>query len=197
MENSHQRNHSTTTYQLVTMSLLSALSLILMFLAIPIIPIAPYMKLDFSDLPILIGAAAFGPGAGLIIAGLKSLLYWFMTGASIPGLIGIFSSFVASAMLIFGFALLRDRFKKSQFLNHVLTIVAMTGLLTVVMALMNWSFVIPLYMNLIGMKIGMPLNSLILLAVIPFNLIKGIVIGGLFIFILIKIVPRLKIKGDQ
>lgn len=63
------------------------------------------MKIDFSDMPILIGTVLFGPVGGMTIAGLKSILYWVTTGASVPGLIGVGSSFISSLVLIWAFYL--------------------------------------------------------------------------------------------
>ena len=50
MVTSHQKIH-----QMVGVSCLSALAFILMMFEFPILPVAPYLKMDFSDLPVLIG----------------------------------------------------------------------------------------------------------------------------------------------
>jgi riboflavin transporter FmnP len=60
--------------------------------------------------------------------------------------------------------------------------------------LSNWIAVIPLYINLIGFKLSLPLSSIILYGVVPFNLIKGVIVGGLFYGIKDKILPRLKLR---
>ncbi len=59
--------------------------------------------------------------------------------------------------------------------------------LTVMLALLNWLVTIPLYMSLLGMKLNIPLGQMILFGVVPFNLIKGIVIGTTFILIYKKL----------
>ncbi len=178
------------------MSVLAGCSYVLMFLSFPIIPIVPYMKIDFSDMPILIGTVLFGATGGITIAGLKSLLYWLtVSGASIPGLIGVGSSFLSSVTLILAFYW-GSRWLASlkPMVKSFLVIGFMAVSLTIVMSFSNWSAVIPLYMNVIGMKIGMPLSSLILYGVVPFNLIKGIVVGGLFYLIKNSVLPRLRFK---
>ncbi|HAB50143.1 MAG TPA: ECF transporter S component, partial [Lactobacillus sp.] len=55
------------------------------------------------------------------------------------------------------------------------------------LALLNWLVTIPLYMSLLGMKLNIPLGQMILFGVVPFNLIKGIVIGIAFILIYKKL----------
>ena len=77
MENSNHKQVLTT--RLVEMSILAGCSYVLMFLSVPIIPIVPYMKLDLSDMPILIGTGIFGPVGGMTIAGLKARLEWVTT----------------------------------------------------------------------------------------------------------------------
>ncbi|GAB7170933.1 hypothetical protein TUA1478L_29280 [Lactiplantibacillus plantarum] len=55
----------TTLHRLVGIALLGAIAYILMLLEFPILPVAPWMKIDFSDIPILIGLFLFGVGARL------------------------------------------------------------------------------------------------------------------------------------
>ncbi|GHP12750.1 riboflavin transporter [Lentilactobacillus fungorum] len=194
MENSG-RNHQLITTRLVEMSVLAGCSYVLMFFSFPIIPIVPYMKIDFSDMPILIGAVLFGPVGGMTIAGLKSILYWVTTGASIPGLIGVGSSFISSVVLIWAFYLVNQVASKLGGVKKVILVIATMAIsLAIVMSALNWAAVIPLYMNVIGLKLSLPLATVIMAGVVPFNLIKGIVVGGLFYAIKGKFLPRLRIK---
>ena len=66
-------------------------------------------------------------------------------------------------------------------------VVAALGM-TVIMAVANYWVITPLYIKVLGMKITIPLVKLVLLGVVPFNLIKGIVIGGLSTLL----VPKLR-----
>ena len=61
-------------------------------IAIPIMP--SIIKLDFSDLPELIGAFAYGPLAGVIIALLKNLIHM---AVSQSGFVGELSNFLLGA----------------------------------------------------------------------------------------------------
>ena len=62
-------------------------------IAIPIMP--SFIKLDFSDLPELIGAFAYGPIAGVLIAGLKNLIHM---AVSQSGFVGELSNFLLGAI---------------------------------------------------------------------------------------------------
>ncbi len=191
----HSSNKQVVTTRLVAMSVLAGASYVLMFFSFPIIPIVPYMRIDFADMPILIGAVLFGPVSGITIAGLKSLLYWVVTGASFPNLIGIGSSFLSSVTLILAFyygSRLTRSFKGVKKASLVVLIMAVS--LTIIMSFSNWVAVIPLYMSVLGMKLGMPLSTVIVMGVIPFNLIKGVIVGTLFFAIKDKVLPRLKLN---
>ena len=61
-----------STRVMVKISVLSVIAFILMFFEFALVWLAPpFMKLDISDLPALIGAFALGPMAGVIIELLK------------------------------------------------------------------------------------------------------------------------------
>ncbi|MHA8111160.1 ECF transporter S component [Lactobacillaceae bacterium Melli_B4] len=164
--------------QLVQMSLLAALSYILMFF--PTIPFS-YFKLDFGDIPILIGTMLFGPIGGIVIAVLKSALYWITGGASIASLIGISASLVASIVILLTIDGSQKLFKnRSKVSRATMTVIFETITLTVVLSLLNWLVITPLYAKLVGFTIP-NMFQYILIQVIPFNLIKGIIIGILFV----------------
>lgn len=79
-------------------AMLTAIAFILMYLEFPI-PIMPsFLKLDFSDLPAVIGAFAYGPLAGVLIEFLKNLIHLPFTNT--VG-IGEISNFVLGAVFAF------------------------------------------------------------------------------------------------
>ena len=58
-----------TTHNLTVAAMLSAVAFILMFIEFPIPMLIPaFIKMDFSDLPALLGAFALGPVYGVIIS---------------------------------------------------------------------------------------------------------------------------------
>ena len=66
---------------MVAIAMLSSIAYILMLLNFPIPPFPAFLKIDFSDIPALIGALVFGPMAGIMIELLKNVLDYFMTGS--------------------------------------------------------------------------------------------------------------------
>ena len=59
-----------------------ALAFVLMLFEFPVIPVVSYLKLDFSDLPVLLGTIMYGPITGIVITVIKLLLHGAMRGFS-------------------------------------------------------------------------------------------------------------------
>ncbi|KZU66810.1 Substrate-specific component RibU of riboflavinECF transporter [Lactiplantibacillus plantarum] len=167
----------TTLHRLVGIALLGAIAYILMLLEFPILPVAPWMKIDFSDIPILIGLFLFGVGGAFVITIIKLLLHSAMMGFAIYDLIGSFASFLGTAVLILAFALVLRYYRGNP--KWRMPVVATIGLV-VIESLANLTFVLPFYLQVMGMKLSMSLNTVVLVAVIPFNLIKGLLVGNVF-----------------
>ena len=164
----------------VLIACLAGISYLLMFLSFSIIPIAPYMKIDFSDLAVLLGFFLLGTSGGLGVAFVRSLLYFIITGVSLDNFIGVATSLIASIVFCLPLYLLLGNKHKPSLKDYILGIVIATISLTVILSLANWLVITPLYISVLGLNLGLPLNELILYAVVPFNLVKGILVGGVF-----------------
>lgn len=183
--------------QVVIMSLFAGISFLLMFVAFPILPFVSYMKVDFSDIPILLGMIMLGPVGGILIAAIKGLLYWLLTGVDIANFIGVAASFIASVSFLLPIYAVLKRMSNRRLVTRLIwSVVAGTISLTVVLALLNWLVLIPLYMTVLGMKITMPLSQMVLLGVVPFNLIKGILVGIVFVLIADRMQHFLRQQSD-
>lgn len=164
-------------------ALLGAIGYLLMYIAIPIIPIAPYIKLDFSGIPILLAFLVFGQKEGYIALGIKELLHLILEGMSIGNLIGVFADAMELVILAeIVYFILKGR------KNFVWAIISSTLVATIIMSAANYWIITPLYMKVLGMKLTIPLIKLVLIGVVPYNLIKGVLISGLTLLLL----PRLK-----
>ena len=78
-------------------AMLSAVAFILQYIeiAIPIMP--AFIKFDFSDLPALIGAFAYGPLAGVLIELLKNLIHCAFSQSAT---VGELSNFILGAVFV-------------------------------------------------------------------------------------------------
>jgi riboflavin transporter len=174
-----------TTRKLTTLAILTAIAYILMFAEVtpPFVPV--FLKLDFSEIPVLLGAFAFGPASAVLIELIKNLLHLPMTATA--G-VGELANFLAGSLFA-GTAGIIYRYRK----NHKGAILAMavgTLVMTLFSSLFNYFFMIDFYSHLYGMpmdtivamgsavnKYVTDLKTLILWAFAPFNVVKGIMVA--------------------
>ena len=171
-----------TTRTLVSIAMLTAISSVLMFMNFPI-PIFPsFLKFDFSDLPAIIGAFAFGPFAGIVIELLKNTVHLMQTET---GGIGELANFLMGTALVLPAGLIY-RVKKTQ-KGALLGMLAGIISTSIVAALANYFILIPFYESFMPIsaivaacaKIIPAVDSLgkvIVYSIIPYNLFKGFVV---------------------
>lgn len=189
-------NTKKKTEFIVKIAMLGAVATVLMLIEFPLPFIAPpFYKLDFSEVPVLIGTFAMGPVAGILIELVKVLLNLVINGTITAG-VGELANFVVGCSFIIPAGLIY-KYKKSKG-------AALLGLIfgTVTMAIIslpvNAYIMVPAYVTLAGfekeMIIGMgnaifpfvdSIPKLALCCAVPFNLIKGILIS-IITFILYK-----------
>jgi riboflavin transporter FmnP len=182
MTTNNSKGKMFTTRTMVTVSLLSALSYVLMLLESP--PFIGFLRLEFSDIPAIIGAIQFGPIAGVIIELIKNLIK-AITATKTAG-VGELANFIASVAYVVPAAVILRKMK-SKF-----SPLTAFGIATLSMAIagffMNYFVTIPLYATLYG---GMEnvlaaatmipaitdKFTLVLYGITPFNIVKGIFLG--------------------
>ena len=161
------------TNKMIKISLLSSLALILMYIDFPVIPLFPWLKIDLSDVPALVGAFGFGPLAGVLIELIKNILIVLIKGTQ-TGLVGETANFLVGVALILPAALVynRKKSKKTAILGMVLGAVC----IEVVGIVANVYFLLPAY----GMQMS-PAESIkyITLGLLPFNGIKALMVSVL------------------
>ena len=89
-----------STRNLTRLSLLSVIAFLLMYIEVPLAFIAPpFIKIDLSDMPALIGGFAMGPVAGITIELVKCILTFFVRGTTTGG-VGELSNFIVGALFV-------------------------------------------------------------------------------------------------
>ncbi len=173
--------------------LFAALSTILMFFEFPLPFLPPFLKIDFSSVPILIGSFLFGPLAAVAMAFVKSFVHFFSTTTGGVGELADFlvtSAFAATAGGIYR----RNRTKKGAYLACLVGI----GAIVVAGALANHFILIPAFSQVMPLEAIWeacrtlnPLitgeQSYILFGVVPFNLIKGVLITAVTLLVYKKL----------
>ena len=193
---------SWSTKTMVKISVLGVISFILMFFEIPLPFLAPtFMKFDISDLPSLIGSFAIGPMAGVIIQLLKNVLNVLVEGSTTGG-VGEVANFIVGSAFAYtaGFVY----YRKKTFGSAVIGLALGTIVMTIVITLANYFIMFPLYARLMGQNIQVfidmgtainknitDLRTLMLISVVPFNLVKGVIVTAITLLIYKRVSPIL------
>ncbi len=179
-------------------AMLSAVAYLLAFVEFPV-PLSPsFARMDLSDLPALIGTFAFGPFSGALIEFVKNALQLLATST---GGVGEIANFLmgASYVVTAGFLYKRHKTKKTA----LIACVAASFVMGIAAALANYFILLPLFESF------MPLDQLIasfaeflpfihtkldvvLFNALPFNFLKGLVIGGVTMLTYKRLTPVLK-----
>ena len=189
------------TKDMTKVAMLSVIGFVLMYFQLPLTFVAPpFMKLDISDLPVLMGAFTMGPVYGIIIAGLKNLMHIIFKGTMTAG-VGELSNFIISSTfaLVSSYIYRKHRTYKGAVLSMTVGVVAMTILAMAA----NYFVVFPLYGKVMPMDAIIAMGSAItpkitglftmmIYSVLPFNLIKGFTTSAVMMLVYKKISPLFK-----
>lgn len=161
--------------------ILAALGMIFSYLEMPVPLMPPFMKLDISEVPSVIGLLAFGLPSSILISAVKNLIH--LTVSESLG-IGEICNFLVALSYLLGWHLTARA--GHQKLSCLCAVVAMT----VTAVILNIAVLLPLYETAFQISDsqllaltragGLPVSNIydyILLVVIPFNILKGLVIG--------------------
>ena len=172
-------------------AILTAMAVLLMYLEIPLPFMPVFLKFDFSELPVLIGAFALGPVWGVVIELLKNLIHLPVTQTM--G-IGELSNFIAGTIYVGTAGIIYRKLltKKGAAISMAIATLA----LAIVSIPVNAFITLPLYGSMMGFPleaiIGMSASanplvkdkiSLLLAVFVPFNLFKGIVVSVITFFV--------------
>ena len=181
-----------TVRYMSTVGILTAISAVVMLFEFPLWFAPEFYKLDFSEVIVAIGAFTLGPVAGIIIEFLKNILNLLLNGTTTAG-VGEFANFVLGCAFIVPASLI---YKYSRTLKGALIgLIVGTVSLALIGAIMNMYVLLPLYPYFYKAPIEafveagkavnrniVDLKTLIVFAVIPFNLLKALVVSVITLF---------------
>ena len=168
-----RKSTSKMTRRIASAAILTAMAVVLMYLEIPLPFFPPFLKFDFSEVPVLIGTFALGPLYGVAIELAKNVIHLPVSHTA-----GIIYS--------------KTRTRKSALISMAIA----TATFALMSCPFNYFITLPLYSQVLGFSneaiIGMsaavnPLIhtkfDLILWGFLPFNIFKGVVISAITLVI--------------
>ena len=188
----------------VQISMLSAIAIILMQFEVPLPFAPPFYKIDFSEIPVLIGCFVMGPLAGAIVELIKVILNVVISGTTTGGVGDIANFLIGCAMCVpAGMIYKKYHTRKSALAGMAVGTVFMT----VIGCILNAYVLLPVYAKAFEMPIDAlvamgtavnhsitSLSTFVIFAVAPFNLLKGVLVSFIVFLIYKKISPIFKMN---
>ena len=194
-----------TTKMITQIGMLGAIAVVLMLFEIPL-PFAPsFYEIDFSEVPVLIGCFSMGPMAGALIELVKIILNLLINGSVTAG-VGEVANFIIGCSFCVPAGIIYKPKKTKK--NALLGMAAGTIFMTILGCFINAYILLPTYAAAFKMPIeslvemGTAVNAnitslftFVVFAVVPFNLLKGILVSIAVFCIYKKISPILKLHN--
>lgn len=193
-----------TTKMITQIGMLGAIATVLMLFEIPL-PFAPsFYEIDFSEVPVLIGCFSMGPLAGALIELVKIILNFVINGTMTAG-VGEVANFIIGCSLCVpaGMVYKKNKTKKGA----VLGLLVGTMFMTTLGCFVNAYILLPTYAAAFQipieglMEMGTAVNgnihslfTFVMFAVVPFNLLKGVLDSIIVMAVYKKISPILKLN---
>ncbi len=198
------KNQKLNTRNMVSIAMLAAIAVILMLFEFPLPFLPPFYKIDASELPVIIGAFAMGPWAGVLIELIKVLLNLLLDGTTTVG-VGEFANFLIGCSYVVPASMVYYYRKSKK--NAVIGLVVGTVFCAVVGCLLNAYLLLPAYSKAfhmeidaliaMGTKVNKAIDSMftfVIFATAPLNILKcGLV--SVFTMLIYKPISRI-LKGE-
>lgn len=206
MNTATNTNRKTNVKYITQIGMLGAIAVVLMLFEIPL-PFAPsFYEIDFSEVPVLIGAFTMGPVAGALIELVKILLNFLINGTDTAG-VGELANFLIGCGLCLPASIIYRKLHTRT--GAVIGMLSGTALMTFVGCFLNGYVLLPAYAKafqlpidaLVGMGSAVNPNidslfTFVIFAVAPFNILKGILVSAIVFLIYKKISPILKMGRE-
>lgn len=194
------------TRRMAYIAIFGVLGAVLMFFEVPLFFAPSFYEIDFSEVPVLISTFYLGPVAGVTTELLKIILKLFLKGTS-TAFVGDFANFVIGCAFVLPASIVYHARKSKG--TAVGGMALGTLCMTIFGSAFNAFYLIPTYSRLFGMPleaiVGMgtavnaninSVTTLVLFAVVPFNLLKGVLVS-IITYLLYKRVEKILVVREQ
>lgn len=175
-------------FKLTTLALLSAIGVILMtYVKIPFVPPLQFLEIEISDFIVILALLLFGFKEALIVAVVKTLGQLLLVGP--VGLYGVgqITAVIASISYCIGMLLFKKLTNHKNIGYKILGYLSLILLVTSIMTISNYFVLTPIYISTFGLTTADFVNMVgannyltaIIIAYVPFNLLKGAIVAGI------------------
>ncbi|WP_347880545.1 ECF transporter S component [Metabacillus flavus] len=195
-------NTMSKTQRMTSIAILASCSMLLYYFKIPLPFFPPFLTLDLSDIPALIGAITMGPLAGILVQLVKNIVEYVLHGSYVGFPVGQFANFISGSLIAGLIGLFYFYRKKLDWTSYGISILIFLAAMYAV----NYYFILPSIMNLLGLNaveytasfsqfnpMVKDMRTAVLFVILPYNLIKismVYLIGIPFTFKLVRILQK-------
>ena len=201
------RKKLSDTHYITYTAILSAVAGVLMLFEIPLFFAPSFYKMDLSELPVLICTFYLGPVAGVVSELVKVTLKLILKGTT-TAFVGDFANFAVGCSFVLPASVIYHSRPSRK--RAILGLAVGTLVMTIFGSAFNAIYLLPKFAALFGMPLdvivsmGTKVNSaitsvptLVLFAVVPFNLLKGVVVSLLTMLLYKRVFSPLLHRGDD
>ena len=194
----------TTARRSAYIGIFGAIAAVLMYIEISLPFAPPFYQIDLSEVPVLICSFSLGPVAGVVCELVKIIIKLLLKGTS-TAFVGDFANFVVGCSFVLPATVVYHFFRSRK--GAVAGLAVGTGVMTVFGSFFNAVYLLPAFSAFYGMPLddlvamgtsvnGMinSVSTLVLFAVVPFNLIKGVVVSVLTMLLYKRIERLLRMR---
>ena len=168
--------------------MLAAVGYVLQLFEFPMLPAAPFLKFDFGDVAVFIAGSAMGPGAAILTAVAKGIL-WALIGRGADGWVGAGMNTITVIAFALPVAFLaRSRKGWVKVVAAGLGVVVMTTAMAGVNLVVDpWYFKMPIA----------AVKAILVTAIIPFNLLRGLLNGTASVLVMLALQRTAIFRGNR
>lgn len=163
-------NTNKSLNKMIKIAILGALAAILMCFEIPF-PTTTWLKIDFGDLPVLLGGFAFGPIAAVVIQAIKIIIKVLIVGSS-SGVVGEFANFIIGLFFVIPATIIYRKMKSAK--GAIIGMIVGILFMEIAAIFTNYFVLLPAF----GMKLSVKeFTNYVLIGLLPVNTIKAVVVS--------------------
>lgn len=183
----------------VFVAMFGAIAAVLMLFEIPLFFAPSFYELDLSEIPVLMCSFYLGPVAGVVCEFIKIVIKLLLKNTSTM-FVGDFANFVVGCTLVLPASIIYHAKKSKK--TALIGMGTGTAVMTIFGSMFNAIYLLPKFASIFGMPLeaiiamGTEVNgainsvsTLVLFAVVPFNLLKGVIVSAATFFLYKRLEP--------
>lgn len=177
-------------------AMLSAISFVLFLFEFPVLAAFGHLKLDFSDVPAIVGGLLCGPWSAVVIELMKNLIELMVKGLGTQMGFGNIMNFIVGCAYVLPFCFCYKTFSQKLKIKRSINI-ALSGIIgiisiTVIGVLGNYFIDPPFFKYFLGVNLSSQALWSAIWAATAVNAIKGVMLTVLGFPVIMAVISRIK-----